>query len=746
MSRSCPGHVEERKEPVNTVKTMKSAKRGAQRRSPVRSTTRIAARLGAIGAGIALVGGLTLAPTALAATQAGQPYTDVANNPDLAAITFLTAEGVLNGYPNHTFLPGNTITRAEFTAAVVRLLGPKAAASANALANITPSFTDAASIPTWAWGYINYAQGQKLINGFPDGTFQANAPVTMVQAAAILVRAIGDTPTVTSTSWPSNYTVAAYNLNLTGGVTFSANLPATRGEVAQMAYDAALFAPTLQNGYTAGSPTGAPLYLGGNGLAQTAWVGTVSGATSSSISLTNAQGQSVLSAQLASNYYLLGASSVTTLQGEQVVVVENANGHVDFIQVTGSQSTHTATLASSTVATPSGYTRVNDWTVQSGSSYSLLLSDGTLVPIVSPNSGGGTNYYLNAPSAGVGTDTHDLVAGSSALADGEGITYVLNSAGQAITVYATGSTVPLGLVSAVNTTNNTLTYTSGSNDGTTGTATVQPWTSVTLNGASSSLASLQPGDVVSVDLVGGGNGGDTNASAIAATRQTVSGTITSLTNQSNGTSVTTTLGLTESGGQTTQVAEDSSFDSHGVPLNVGSPVTLILDAQGQARAAEAAVGQQTVVLVEGTQQSTQETSSGGVQTVNQIVVDNGGQKQTYNLTSGTAMPPQPGASGYLAVLTFQPGTSSVSAVAQLSQEAAGNTLKVISDNGGTMAIQEYNSAGQPTQTAFVALQSNGAVAYNGETFVPFASVPAGQAVTVYAANGVVLGILYAPTA
>jgi len=706
-----------------------------RRRSP-------GARVGAALAAAALAGGFGLAPAALAASVAGQPYTDIAGNSDAGAITFLTAEGVLNGYPDHTYRPQSTITRAEFTAAVVRLFGPKATATAQALADITPSFTDAASIPTWAWGYVNYAQGQKLINGFPDGSFQANAPVTLVQAAAVLVRAIGDAATVTGTVWPADYTLAAYNLNLANGVSFSANLPATRGDVAQMIYDAALLAPTLQNGYTSGTPTGAPLYAGGDGMAETAWTGTVSGVTSDSISLSNAQGQAVLSAPLAASYYLIGSSDVTTLQGENVTVAENAQGQVVYVQVNAGQTTSSSTLADGAVATPVGYSRANDWTVESGGASSLLLSNGSLVPLVSPNSGGGTNFYLNAPSAGVGADSRALVAGTQSLADGESVTYVLNAAGQAITVYASGPTVPLGVVTATNTTNNALTYSSGSNDASVATATIQPWTDVTLNGSASSLSALQAGDVVSIDLVGGGNSGDTNARSVHATRRSVSGTINSLTTESNGSSTTTTVGVTESGGATASVVEDAAFDNRAGSLAVGLPVTLSLDAQGEARQALSAVGQQTVVLLEGTQQSTQETTT-GVQTVNQIVVDSGGQKATYDLASGTQMPTAPGPDGYLAVLTFQPGTSAVTAVASLQQVAANFTLKVISDSGGTIAVQEENSSGQPTSTAFVMLQSNGAVAYNGESYVAFASVPIGQTVSVWqASGGEILGIQY----
>lgn len=691
-------------------------------------------------AGASLLGAGIVAPAALAASQAGAPYTDVSGSSDLTAIELLTAEGVLNGYPDNTFKPGNTITRAEFAAAVVRLLGPKAQQAANALANTTPNFKDATSIPTWAWGYVNYAQGQGLVNGYPDGTFQATNNVTMVEAAAILVRAIGDQPAVPPGSWPSNYTLAAYNLNIANGVTFVANLPASRGDVAQMTYDAALLAPTLQSGYASGTPTGQPLYMGGAGFAQSAWAGQVSSVTTSSIALQNAQGSQILSASLAPTYYLAGATDITQLQGLQVTVAANAQGQVDFIQVQQGVSTKSGTLAGSSVSTPAGYTRLGDFLVQNGSAYALLQADGSLVPLVSTTSGAGTNFYLNTPTTGVSSDGHALVPGATSLRDGDSISVTVNGSGQAVSVFATDDTAQLGVVQAINTTNNTLTYSTGTNDGTQATVTVQPWTSITLNGSASSLSSLQKNDVVTVQIVGDGNGGDTNARLIAATRQTVSGTINSVTTQSNGSSTTTQVGLTEQNGQTATITEDSSFDAAGANMGLGNVVQLVLDANGQARLAIPAPAQQVVVLIKGLQTQTTQGSN-GVVTTNQVVVDNAGQTVTYTL-SGSA--PQPGSSGYLAVLSIQPGTNTAT-VSPLNAVSvpSGYTLRVLSDDGNTLVLQEYNSAGQATGNGLVVTKGSGAVVYNGMTYESFGSLTAGQTVSslwASASSGTYLGI------
>ncbi len=711
-------------------------------KAPVGAGRARGARLCAWFLGLALAGSLSAAAPALAASVAGPAYSDIAGNPAATAITFLTTEGVLNGYPGGTFKPTQLITRAEFTKAVVALLGPRAQDAAQALSNITPTFKDAKQIPTWAWGYVNYAQGNGLVQGYPNGTFQPNANITDVEAAAILIRAIGDAATVTGV-WPSNYTVAAYNLGLTQGVNFVTNLPASRGDVAQMAYNAALAAPTLQSGYTSGTPTGPPLYMGGDGIQQSAWSGTISAVTSTNVTLMNAQHQVIVNdAPLANSYYLVGGSNVTTLLGAQALVAENTQGQVDFIEVQQGVKQQSGTLANSTVPTPSGLTRVNDWLVQNGTQQSLLLSSGATVPVLSTqSSSSGTTYYVNAPSSGASLDPLSEVPGTASLADGDSVNFVLNSSGQATAVYATAPTIVNGVVTSINTTSNTLTVATGSQDSSSETVAIQPWTQVTLNGAGSDLAALQQNDIVNVEIVGNGNQGDTNAALIAATRQTASGTISALAVQSSAGGTSTQISLTESGGTTVTVTEDPEFDANGANLAVGEPATLILDAQGQARLAEAASPTETVVLVE--QLLTTQTTTG---TFNQIQANDAGQQVTYTLATGVAQPSQPPATGYLAEITLQPGTTTVTSVVPLTAFTApgsGYTLKVLSSSASSAVIQEIDPQGQATSTAFYVSVSQGAVAFNGTTYVPFSQLPVGQVVDIWQApGGQLLGITY----
>ncbi|MCL6581727.1 MAG: S-layer homology domain-containing protein, partial [Firmicutes bacterium] len=139
----------------------------------------------------------------------------------------LTTLDLLRGFPDGTFRPGETITRAQFCAVAVRALGLETAAEYAAGATMFPD------VPAthWASGYINIAVDQGIIKGYTDGTFRPEAPVSYVEALAMLVRVLGYDPAVRG-SWPTNYLVKSFELGISKGVSFSANAPATRGDVA----------------------------------------------------------------------------------------------------------------------------------------------------------------------------------------------------------------------------------------------------------------------------------------------------------------------------------------------------------------------------------------------------------------------------------------------------------------------------------------------------------------------------------
>ena len=97
------------------------------------------------------------------------------------AVEKLAGLGIINGYANGTFRPGNSITRAEFVAMATRF------------ANLTAEdcyFTDV-SRGSWAYSYIAFASNQGWISGYADGTFRPGNPITRAEVTKIVNRMLG---------------------------------------------------------------------------------------------------------------------------------------------------------------------------------------------------------------------------------------------------------------------------------------------------------------------------------------------------------------------------------------------------------------------------------------------------------------------------------------------------------------------------------------------------------------------------
>ena len=148
-----------------------------------------------------------------------------------ASITKLSALKVVNGYPDGTFKPANNITRAEFAKIAISLAGMET--SAEVLKNTASQFSDVAT-GQWYTGWVNLAASQGYVKGFPDGTFKPNSTITYAEVLTVLMRVLGYNDNLAG-PWPVDYIAKAGALGLTDGVSFSANLPCTRADMAVMA-------------------------------------------------------------------------------------------------------------------------------------------------------------------------------------------------------------------------------------------------------------------------------------------------------------------------------------------------------------------------------------------------------------------------------------------------------------------------------------------------------------------------------
>jgi hypothetical protein len=97
------------------------------------------------------------------------------------AVGYLSASGVIQGYPDGTFGGGRPITRAEFATIMARLETP-AAGSGTPFSDVTGH---------WAYDGILSAYGSKWITGYPDNTFHPDQNITRAEAVTIVNRVIG---------------------------------------------------------------------------------------------------------------------------------------------------------------------------------------------------------------------------------------------------------------------------------------------------------------------------------------------------------------------------------------------------------------------------------------------------------------------------------------------------------------------------------------------------------------------------
>lgn len=111
-------------------------------------------------------------------------FPDVPNtDPNYVAISFLEEQGVIGGYPDGTFKPGQQINRAESLKIILAGSGQEIPESVAA-----SSFTDVA-ITDWFAPYVMGAQQIGIVGGNPDGTFAPGRNVNRAEYIKMVLEA-----------------------------------------------------------------------------------------------------------------------------------------------------------------------------------------------------------------------------------------------------------------------------------------------------------------------------------------------------------------------------------------------------------------------------------------------------------------------------------------------------------------------------------------------------------------------------
>lgn len=114
-------------------------------------------------------------------------FSDIAGHWGEANIKQAVQQGIVSGYPDGTFKPNATVTRAEFTvmlANALKLDGEDASLS----------FTDELKIGAWAKSAIAKSVAAGIVSGYSDGTFRPEANITRTELAVMVARTYGATP------------------------------------------------------------------------------------------------------------------------------------------------------------------------------------------------------------------------------------------------------------------------------------------------------------------------------------------------------------------------------------------------------------------------------------------------------------------------------------------------------------------------------------------------------------------------
>ena len=164
-----------------------------------------------------------------------EKFNDIKDTNYELAVKMLNSYGVISGYPDGTFKPAKTLSRAELTSIALNMLKVDLSnyeVKSNAFTDVPESH--------WAYKSINYAYENGIINGYGNGLFKPNNEVKYSEAITILINVIGygENAKALELTWPNNYINMAKELYITDDTytpSFDFTKPANRGDVANLA-------------------------------------------------------------------------------------------------------------------------------------------------------------------------------------------------------------------------------------------------------------------------------------------------------------------------------------------------------------------------------------------------------------------------------------------------------------------------------------------------------------------------------
>ena len=174
-------------------------------------------------------------------------FKDDAQIENQKAVQTAVALNIINGKDGNTFDPTGIVKRGEMCKMICVALNGGTEPTLGTLA--TPSFTDIAG--HWAEKYVEYCYGLGIVAGNGDGTFAPDATVTGVQAAKMLLIALGyisDYEGFTGESWSVKVNTRAMEKGIYEDLAIDPNAGLNRDNAAQMVYNT-LYAEMVKYDY-----------------------------------------------------------------------------------------------------------------------------------------------------------------------------------------------------------------------------------------------------------------------------------------------------------------------------------------------------------------------------------------------------------------------------------------------------------------------------------------------------------------
>ncbi len=123
------------------------------------------------------------------------------------AVVDLSNRGVIGGFPDGSFKPNQTVTRAQLAVMLV---------NANNLSTFASQGSDFIDVPksNWAYPFISTAAEAGYLGGYPDGSFKPDKEVSYNEALTMIVASLGYKMADLQGSYPDCFTNKAKEIGV----------------------------------------------------------------------------------------------------------------------------------------------------------------------------------------------------------------------------------------------------------------------------------------------------------------------------------------------------------------------------------------------------------------------------------------------------------------------------------------------------------------------------------------------------